>query len=751
MTEDTETAERDEPYEPKTGESRVWLDMIAEAEKTFRFYNDKADAIDRLYADLNRLASIVRDKEFQLFWANMEVMKPSIYARKPIPVVVPRFKDRRPLFRVASEFLERSVTVSFDNGNVNSTMLHVRDDLAVVSRGVPWVRYVSKQDSDSPTEKVCYDWVFRRDFLHEPARIWEEVGWVARRCWMTLDEMEARFKPYSGDAYLQAATHVLRKDIRLGATTRQEKAPVWEIWSKTENKSVWVCEGVDVTLDEGEPHLHLEGFYPCPRPAYATIQRGSLMPVPEMLLYRDQLEEINQLTNRIHALADAIRVRGFFPAGGEVGEAIEAALKMNDDRQIMVPIANWAAFGGTGEQIIWLPIDIIAKTMQGIVELRRALISDVFEIMGLSDIMRGNTDAQETLGAQQLKAQFGSVRIRDKQAELARVAADMVRIAAEIMAEHFDPETLFSMAQMDIPRDKDIRKQIAALEKQAGDIQAAMERAQADPQIMQQAQANPEEANKQIAQAQEMLQGIQGQIKQLSEQVTLEQVMKLLRDEKLRPFALEIETDSTIAPDEQAEKQARTEFVTALAGLIAQFGPIIIQKPELSPMVGQIIKFALAPYRVGRELEGTIDEAMQSLGQQSQQQPNPEAEKAKADQAAAQMQAQLEMQKLQAESQLRAQELQMQGEIELRKTEASNQAMIIEAQLKQQDAETKLRQSEVQAARDQQKHDMEMRRMAVEIARMEREAEIGMANAAIDQQARIDAATAQKEQANATI
>ncbi|MDE1994074.1 MAG: hypothetical protein KGI75_16340, partial [Rhizobiaceae bacterium] len=507
--------EGDDAYQPETGESKVWLDMISEAEKVFRSYQDKADAIDRLYADLNRLASVTRDRQFQIFWANVEVLKPSIYARPPIPVVVPKFKDRRPLYRVSSEFLERSTSVAFDLTDINSVMLLLRDDVAIVGRGSPWVRYETKSESDTPTEKVCIEHVDRKDFLHEPARNWSETGWVARRCWMTLEEMSARFKKTSGDAYLQASTQVLRKDNQRGGATRQAKAAVWEIWSKTENKCVWVCEGVDVTLDEDKPHLNLQGFFPCPKPAYATIQRGGLIPVPDVLMYKDQLEEINQLTNRIHALSEALKIKGFYPGGGEIGDAIEAAININDDRKIMVPISNWAAFGNGGDKVIWLPIDVIATTVSGLVELRQSVIGDVYQLSGISDVQRGETDPNETLGAQQLKQMNGSVRIRDKQNELARVARDLVCIAAEIMAENFDKQTLLDMSQMEIPTDADIAKQVKPLEAKAKQINAAMERAQRDPHIQQQAQQNPEQASQLIQQAQQQVQQIMQQIEQL--------------------------------------------------------------------------------------------------------------------------------------------------------------------------------------------------------------------------------------------
>src|SRR3546814_5247249 len=81
--------------------------------------------------------------------------------------------------------------------------------------------------------------------------------------------------------------------------------------------------------------------------------------------------------------------------------------------------------------------------------------------------MRGATEAQETLGAQQLKSQYGSVRVREKSAELQRVAADAVKIAAEIIAENFSKETVLDMSQMDVPTKADITRRIKEIEKAA--------------------------------------------------------------------------------------------------------------------------------------------------------------------------------------------------------------------------------------------------------------------------------------------
>jgi hypothetical protein len=56
--------------------------------------------------------------------------------------------------------------------------------------------------------------------------------------------------------------------------------------------------------------------------------------------------------------------------------------------------------------------------------------------------------------------------------------------------------------------------------------------------------------------------------------------VKLLRAEKLRPFILDIETDSTIAPDENAAKQRATEFVTAVGGYLKNAMPLAETMPQ---------------------------------------------------------------------------------------------------------------------------------------------------------------------------
>lgn len=613
----------DEPFYGDLKSSKRILTAIRESQRAFDTWQNICDRVDKMFSQLTGFsdnAMYVGDREFSLFWATIEVIKPSIYSRPPVPVVGVKFKDRDPVKRTASELLERCSISGFDQTDIDQVMLDVRDDLAINARGQAWITYETAEETGE-TEAFCVEHLDRWDFCHEPARKWADVSWVARRAWLTKREMRKRFYKKSGDAYQQATYAVQREAERNGAADKTLKCGVWEVWSKAEKKVYWVAEGVDVILDSDKPHLRLSRFFPCPRPAYGTLQRRSLIPVPDVTYYESQLEQIAELTYRIHGLIDSLRVKGLYPAGGDIGDAVEMALKMDDDAKVLVPV-NAAILQGAAslsDLIVWMPIDIIANTIQACVLTRTQLIQDVQQLVGISDIMRGETDAQETLGAQALKAQYGAVRIRDKVAELVRFSRDIVRIAAEIMCEDFDDDTLLEMSQMDLPTNAQVKKRVKEFEEAARtELEALTDKAEAmlqDPQAAQ--QGDMQQAQQQFAQAQQQIvKKYRDLIAAESEKPTQEQVFDLLHDEKTRPFVFDIETDSTIYPDEQAEKASRNEFAQAFAQASAGLAPLVATGPAGATLAGELLKFQLGAYRAGRQLDDSIDEWIKEVQSQ---------------------------------------------------------------------------------------------------------------------------------------
>jgi hypothetical protein len=608
-----------------------WLKMIEEAEKTFDRYHTNCDNIDKIYSDLEKLAGDSGERQMQMFWANIEVLKPSIYARAPVPVVTPKFKSRKSLPRTAADVLERCLLASYDLEDVHQQMLAVRDDLVLGGRGQMWLRY--EMDEDSQTQAVRYEHVERRDFLHDPARKWSEVRWVARRAWLTDEKGKARFPNEWQRVQMEA-----RKDSAVDNSEGEKVGEVWEIWHREKGVVVWVAakqQRDGNVLDIQPPPFNLHRFFPCPKPAYATLKRGTLRPVPDFNYYKDQISEINELTARISALSEGLKLKGFYAAGvGDIAEAIETAMKATDNNAILIPVPNWAALGGVAikDSIAWLPIVDVATTIKELIILRQQLITDVYQITGISDIMRGSTDAGETLGAQQLKSQYGNVRIRDRQEALINLALEVTEIAAEIMAENFAPETLKTLSQIeDVPTQADIQQQIMGIQQQ-------VMQAQQNPQIMAMAQQNPQQAQQLLMQAQQQIQTLQNT-------VTWEAVVQLLQDQKTRPFVLDIETNSTIQPDEQADKMARTEALTAIGGFLGQALPLVQAAPESGPFVAETLKWVASGFRMGRGMETSIDEFSDKIAQIAKQPKPPAPEQIKAQAEAEKAKAEVEIKK----------------------------------------------------------------------------------------------------------
>lgn len=599
--------------EPKS--SKAVLAALRRAEDAFREWQTTCEVIDDIYSlsgnayDALMAGADWRDAELDLFWASFEILKPAVYARPPQPVVAPLFKDGKQLTNTTAELLERCAVSTFKRTGINEVMLHLRDDLLFAGRGAPWVRH----EIEDGQHRVCVEHKDRLDFLHEPARKWKEVGWVAAGEWLTKADMRKRFRKTSGDAYKDAKYSLAKDDERRDVENRSttKKCKVWEVWHKADQRVYWVTECVDVLLDSGEPHLDLTGFYPCPKPAYATLKRRSLIPAPDWERYAVHFSKISELTRRIYSLLDRVRMKGLIPAGGDVGEAVEALISDDRDDTMLIPVPQAAMMKDGGGFVQWLPLVELAEAIQGLIASRAQLIQDFYQLSGISDIMRGATEAEETLGAQQLKSQFGSVRVREKSAELQRVGADTVEIASQIIAQKFPQDQMLEMSQMDIPTKADIAKRIKQIEAAAkAELEELGKKAQQAMQEGQQGQQpDPQQEQAMLRQAQQQILAKHAPALQEAEsQVPIEDVVKLLRDDRARNFIFEIESSSTILTDELQEKQSRNEFLDAFTRATQSVMQLAASGEAGAKLAGSILRFVLAPYRAGRDLDGAIEE-----------------------------------------------------------------------------------------------------------------------------------------------
>jgi hypothetical protein len=226
---------------------------------------------------------------------------------------------------------------------------------------------------------------------------------------------------------------------------------VHEVWSR-ETRTIYVI-GVDfdAPLEVRPDTLKLEKFYPCPKPLFANVKSRELTPKSDYMWYRSQCDYINVLSQRIVNITKMVKDTGFYDSSlQELGQ-----LSNSQDGQ-RVPIANLAerimAANGTGWEAVYatLPIDDKVEVLNTLIQMRDTAKQVVYEITGISDIVRGASAASETATAQQIKGQWAGVRMKRRQQEIAQNCRETFRIFAEVIAEHFTPEQLYLMTGMQL-------------------------------------------------------------------------------------------------------------------------------------------------------------------------------------------------------------------------------------------------------------------------------------------------------------
>lgn len=200
---------------------------------------------------------------------------------------------------------------------------------------------------------------------------------------------------------------------------------------------------------------------------------------------------------------------------------------------------------------------------------------------------------------------------------------------------------------------------------------------------------------------QQLQQQVGQQLQQMEQTITIDKVVKFLRDERVRSFSIEIETDSTIMPDEAAEKASRNEFLGAFSQASSGVQQLLQLGPSGADLAGGLLKFALAPYRVGRQLDGLIEQfceqapkiVQQQMQAQQPQGQDPALVQAQQQLAQAELQkAQAQMQRVQAESELKSQQNQLsiakaQSDAEHRQKTLAMETQRLQAELQQSQAD----------------------------------------------------------------
>lgn len=663
-----------------------YLQAISTYEREFERWQKRATKIIKRYRDDMRTQSGNETVKFNILWSNVQTLIPAVYAKLPKASAARRFGDNDQVGRVAAQLIERALDYEIEHyPDFRSTMKYAVEDRFLGGRGVAWVRYephvraqelampedgaqvtedVDEDGNEAETpEEIEYecapvDYVHWKDFGHSSARTWEEVTQVWRWVYMTREALVERFGEEMGRKIpLDSGPDNLDGPNRQREGTR---AKICELWCKETQKVYWLHKGMSQFVDERDDPLGLENFFPCPRPLYATTTSDSLVPVPDFLLYQDQANELDILSDRIDGLVKALRMRGVYDAS----QPALQRLLTEGDNNALIPVDKWMAFGEKGGlkgSIDLLPLDTLAQALLQCYGAREQIKAQIYEITGISDIIRGQTAASETATAQQIKGQYAGLRLRSMQEEVALFASELIRLKAQIICQLFQPQTILQYA-------------------------AAQQMSPEDQQMIPQA-------------------------------------LLLLADKPLRNFRVEVASDSLVQIDEAQNKQDRLEFVQAYGGFLEKALPVVQQVPQVAPIVVELMKYGIGAFKQAEAIEGTLDRMLEEITQQQQAQagapppPDPEMVKAQmqqqaeaarmqAEQQKAQFDAQMQQAKLQADMQIEQMKAQAQAAIEEQrqrfeaalKAEEMTQRAELERHKAQVDAETKIMVARIGAA-----------------------------------------------------
>lgn len=562
---------RAEAFKDAKSTALYWLNALDLAKKDEKDWLDSGRVAVDLYEGKKRPA-------FNILHSNTETIRAAAFNSMPVPDIRPRFNDRNETARKGGTLLERGLSYGLDEYDFNETLRGVVQDGILPGRGQvfvvydPLMRTVQEEGPDgSPISREVVAWQTVKcervpwdKYRQGPADSYSKVPWVARLKAFSRDELLA----------LPGISPVVAKDIPLDMTDGDlgeekaaseksvfKKAATWEVWDRESRKVFYVCpsypKGPAAVVDDP---LGLLDFLPCPRPIVAIKRSDGMCPVTPYDIYRKQAEELNTVSERILALVELCKYRGI--RASEIPE-LEDVVSADDGD--FIPSKGALAVLAQGKSLddsIWLwPLDKIIITVRELIAQRAEIKQAIFELTGIADIMRGASSPTETLGAQQLKAQWGSLRVTELQIDIQRFIRDVFRLKCEVMAGKYSDRTW-----------------------------ALLNGGEVDPAVLQH-----------------------------------------IRNDVLRAYTIDIETDSTIRGDLQRSQQNMSLFLQGTAQFAQSIGPLIATPNNpagvIPPDAALTVYAAFArQFKLGKEVEDKLGQYIDQAANGGLPQNDPKAE-----------------------------------------------------------------------------------------------------------------------------
>lgn len=434
----------------KIDEVKKWIDRISSAEKKWQVYHDLIKEIREYYKNEKK-----KNKQ-NIFWSSIETLKPFIYFKPPTPYVERRSKVANPVEDTACKILEKALIHNLESQDFDGVIKYARNDYLLSGLGLTFEKYVPTfkkvmqeivtPDAVMNSEVEVLDGAKVETTYIDPSKllldcshvaVWEDCEWVAQIIEMTKGEVIEQFGKDIADKLIDPLNPL---ENELDKATN-----VYRIWDKKDGKIIYLSKEVkDEFLRVDDDVLKIDGFYPFGKPLFATLANDGLIPVPDYSEIKCQLDELDGVNSRMRLTMQALKVSGCYD-----GAFPELANLLNKD-VTLIQVSDFEKLrekGGIDGFVGFMPIGQYIEALQALAERRAQLMQAIYEITGVSDIMRGNADPNETATAVTKKTNFGTLRNQDRQNDFQRYLTDILKIKAEILCEMLTPELLAQFAE----------------------------------------------------------------------------------------------------------------------------------------------------------------------------------------------------------------------------------------------------------------------------------------------------------------
>lgn len=589
-----------------------WLEEINDAKKREKDFREDGREIREIYSNEKKTP-------FNILYSNTETLLPALFSEVPRPLVKRRFKDEDPMGKVVAEAAQRLLEYLIDTDiddydKFDKSMSNATLDGLLPGRGVTSIKY----ESDDDWETVCTDSRVWDRVLFGYATKWSKVPWIAYEEYLDREEARRLFGAKANKlTFVEGEEQDNEDDYKKEENKDKgyrKTARIFQIWDKSDKKIKYISSQYkDDFLREDDDPLELTGFFNCPEPIQFVEKSSDRTPTALYTIYKNQAIELNRIQDRLNRVIEAIKVRGAY--NGALGEEIEQILKEEDNALVPTDKAAMLAEGGLDRNIWMLPLGELVGVAQQLMTARESAKRVIYEVTGISDIVRGQSAASETLGAQKIKESWGTMRIKRLQKEVQRYVLDTMRLMLDVAVNKFSEASWAKMTGLPYSTTEQ------------------REQAQKIVQIAQVNRMNPQDPS--IQQAMQVLQ-----------MPNWGDVLEILKDNYSRSYRLDMETNSTIDVEATEDKQLVGDFMNAMGQFMNGISPLIDKGVMPFGAAKSMMLSIVKRYRFGREVEDELNQMVEP-----QQQQSPEQEKAIKEFQQAQQKLQQEQQKFQQEKQ----------------------------------------------------------------------------------------------------